>query len=90
MSTLTMARPNDKLAAMADYLIRKQEHDRTKQRHYSETLGEYYGILVDGSLLFDSGVTYTKAEQAKLIHLDTQTKTDIHSIKKTFTGATIL
>ena len=89
MSTLTMAKPLNRLAVMTDYLIKSDEHDRTKRRHYSETLGENYGILANGLLLFDSGATYTKAEQAKIKDLDDKTKQDIHSIKKIFTGATI-
>jgi hypothetical protein len=48
-----------------------------------------YGIAADGTLNFDSGATYTRAEQAKLEHLDTKTKLDVHNIKKTFTGATL-
>lgn len=89
MDTLTMTRPLDRLSAMTDYLISKRETERAKRRHYSETLGENYGILANGLLLFDSGATYTKAEQAKIKDLDDKTKQDIHSIKKIFTGATI-
>ena len=89
MDTLTMTRPIDRLSVMTDYLISKREDDKTKRRHYSETLGENYGILANGLLLFDSGATYTKAEQAKIKDLDDKTKQDIHSIKKIFTGATI-
>ena len=84
MSTLVMTRPVNRLAAMTDYLIKREEHDRTKRRHYSETLGEHYGVLADGSLLFDSGASYTKAEQAKLKHLDDKTKRDIHNIKNAY------
>jgi len=50
-----MAKPINRLAVMTDYLIKREEHDRTKRRHYSETLGENYGILANGLLLFDSG-----------------------------------
>ncbi len=89
MSTLAMTRPLNRLSVMTDYLIQKEEHDRTKRRHYSETLGEHYGVLADGSLLFDSGASYTRAEQAKLKDTDNDTKRDIHNIKKIFTGATI-
>jgi hypothetical protein len=40
-----MAKPLNRLAVMTDYLIKREEHDRTKRRHYSETLGENYGVL---------------------------------------------
>lgn len=93
MSTLTMTRPLDRLSAMTDYLIQRQAKDRpreAKRRHYSETLGEYYQIYPDGSLLFDSGATYTRAEQIKLKGTDDKTKTDIHNVKKIFIGATII
>jgi Fic family protein len=89
MSTATMSRPINRLSVMADYLVEKEQTERTKRRHYSETLGEHYGIAADGTLNFDSGATYTRAEQAKLEHLDTKTKLDVHNIKKTFTGATL-
>jgi len=90
MDTLTMTRPLDRLSVMTDYLISKRETDKTKRRHYSETLGEYYLIQRDGSLLFDSGITYTRAELDKVQELSDDTKKQIHNVKKIFKGAEIL
>ena len=90
MSTLTMAKPLNRLAVMTDYLIKRDEHDRTKRRHYSETLGEYYLIRRDGSLLFDSGAEYTRAELDKVRELSDDTKKQIHNIKQVFKGAELL
>ena len=90
MDTLTMTRPIDRLSVMTDYLISKREDDKTKRRHYSETLGEYYLIRRDGSLLFDSGTEYTRAELHKVSKLSDDTKKQIHNIKKIFKGAELL
>ena len=90
MSTLTMAKPLNRLAVMTDYLIKRDEHDRTKRRHYSETLGEYYLIRRDGSLLFDSGTEYTRAELDKIRELSDKHKQQLHNVKKIFKGAEIL
>jgi len=75
---------------MTDYLISKREDDKTKRRHYSETLGDYYVILRDGSLLFDSGAEYTRAELHKVSKLSDNTKKQIHNVKKIFKGAELL
>ena len=90
MSTLAMTRPYSRLDAMTDYIISKRETERSKRRHYSETLGEYYTISRDGSLLFDSGAEYTRAELDKVKGLSDTEKKQIHNIKKIFIGATIL
>lgn len=90
MDTLTMTNHLDRLTLMTDYLIRRREIDKTKRRHYSETLGDYYVILRDGSLLFDSGAEYTRAEQRKLKQLSDETKKQIHNVKKIFKGAELL
>ena len=90
MDTLTMTRPIDRLSAMTDYLISKRETDKTKRRHYSETLGEYYLIRRDGSLLFDSGTEYTRAELNKIRELSDKHKQQLHNVKKIFKGAEIL
>lgn len=90
MDTLTMTRPLDRLSAMTDYLISKRETERAKRRHYSETLGEYYLIRRDGSLLFDSGAEYTRAELDKVRQLSDETKKQIHNVKKIFKGAELL
>lgn len=90
MDTLTMTRPIDRLSVMTDYLISKREDDKTKRRHYSETLGDYYTISRDGSLLFDSGAEYTRAELDKVRQLSDETKKQIHNVKKIFKGAEIL
>jgi len=93
MDTLTMTRPLDRLSVMTDYLIKRQARDEpteTKRRHYSETLGEYYQLKPDGSILFDSGVKYTRDELIKLKATDDKTKTDIHNVKKIFIGATLI
>lgn len=90
MDTLTMTRPIDRLSAMTDYLISKRETDKTKRRHYSETLGEYYLIRRDGSLLFDSGTEYTRAELDKIRELSDKHKQQLHNVKKIFKGAEIL
>ena len=90
MDTLTMTRPIDRLSVMTDYLISKREDDKTKRRHYSETLGDYYVILRDGSLLFDSGAEYTRAELDKVRQLSDETKKQIHNVKKIFKGAELL
>lgn len=90
MDTLTMTRPIDRLSAMTDYVIRRQEDERSKRRHYSETLGDYYVILRDGSLLFDSGAEYTRAELDKIRELSDDTKKQIHNIKQVFKGAELL
>ena len=90
MDTLTMTRPIDRLSVMTDYLISKREDDKTKRRHYSETLGDYYTISRDGSLLFDSGAEYTRAELAKIRELSDDTKKQIHNIKQVFKGAELL
>lgn len=90
MDTLTMTRPIDRLSVMTDYVIRRQEDERSKRRHYSETLGDYYVILRDGSLLFDSGAEYTRAELAKIRELSDDTKKQIHNIKQIFKGAELL
>lgn len=88
MSTLAMS--YDRLTLMTDYLIRRRDDEQTKRRHYSETLGDYYVILRDGSLLFDSGAEYTRAEIRKVKELSDETKKQIHDIKKIFIGATLL
>lgn len=88
MSTLTMS--YDRLTIMTDYLIRRREDEQTKRRHYSETLGDYYVILRDGSLLFDSGAEYTRAELDKVRELSDDTKKQIHNIKQVFKGAELL
>lgn len=90
MDTLTMTRPLDRLSVMTDYLISKREDDKTKRRHYSETLGEYYVIRRDGSLLFDSGTEYTRAELHKVSKLSDEHKKQIHNVKKIFKGAELL
>lgn len=90
MDTLTMTRPIDRLSVMTDYLISKRETERAKRRHYSETLGDYYQIKADGSLAFDSGAEYTRAELVKVRTLSDETKRQIHIIKKIFIGAEIL
>ena len=90
MDTLTMTRPIDRLSVMTDYLISKREDDKTKRRHYSETLGEYYLIRRDGTLLFDSGAEYTRAELDKVKELSDDTKKQIHNIKQVFKGAELL
>ncbi len=90
MDTLTMTRPIDRLSVMTDYLIKVQEDKQTKRRHYSETLGDYYVIRRDGSLLFDSGAEYTRAELDKVKELSDETKKQIHDIKKIFIGATLI
>lgn len=90
MDTLTMTRPIDRLSVMTDYLISKREDDKTKRRHYSETLGEYYLIRRDGSLLFDSGAEYTRAELDKVKELSDKHKQQIHNVKKIFKGAELL
>lgn len=90
MDTLTMTRPIDRLSVMTDYLISKREDDKTKRRHYSETLGDYYTISRDGSLLFDSGAEYTRAELDKVRQLSDETKKQIHNVKKIFKGAELL
>lgn len=90
MDTLTMTRPLDRLSAMTDYLISKRETDKTKRRHYSETLGDYYTISRDGSLLFDSGAEYTRAELDRVRQLSDETKKQIHNVKKIFKGAELL
>lgn len=90
MDTLTMTRPLDRLSAMTDYLISKRETERTKRRHYSETLGDYYTISRDGSLLFDSGAEYTRAELDRVRQLSDETKKQIHNVKKIFKGAELL
>ena len=90
MSTLAMTRPYSRLDAMTDYIISKRETERSKRRHYSETLGEYYTISRDGSLLFDSGAEYTRAELDKVRQLSDETKKQIHNVKKIFKGAELL
>ncbi len=90
MDTLTMTRPIDRLSVMTDYLIKVKETERSKRRHYSETLGEYYVIRRDGSLLFDSGTEYTRAELHKVSKLSDDTKKQIHNVKKIFKGAELL
>lgn len=90
MDTLTMTRPIDRLSVMTDYLIRVKEDERSKRRHYSETLGEYYVIRRDGSLLFDSGAEYTRAELHKVSKLSDETKKQIHNVKKIFKGAELI
>jgi len=90
MDTLTMTRPIDRLSVMTDYLISKREDDKTKRRHYSETLGEYYLIRRDGSLLFDSGTEYTRAELDKVKELSDKHKQQIHNVKRIFKGAELL
>ncbi len=90
MDTLTMTRRLDRLSAMTDYLISKRETERAKRRHYSETLGDYYTISRDGSLLFDSGAEYTRAELDKVRQLSDETKKQIHNVKKIFKGAELL
>ncbi len=90
MSTLTMTRPLDRLTAMTDYLISKRDIDKTKRRHYSETLGDYYQLRRDGSLFFDCGAEYTRAELDKIRELSDEHKKQIHNVKKIFKGATIL
>ena len=90
MSTLAMTRPYSRLDAMTDYIISKRETERSKRRHYSETLGEHYTISRDGSLLFDSGAEYTRAELDKVKGLSDTEKKQIHSVKKIFKGAEIL
>ena len=90
MDTLTMTRPIDRLSVMTDYLIRVKEDERSKRRHYSETLGEYYVIRRDGSLLFDSGAEYTRAELHKVSKLSDNTKKQIHNVKKIFKGAELI
>jgi len=90
MDTLTMTRPSDRLSVMTDYLISKRETETTKRRHYSETLREYYLIRADGSLFFDSGTEYTRAELDKVRELSTDTKKQIHNVKKIFKGAELL
>lgn len=88
MSTLAMS--YDRLTIMTDYLIRRRDDEQTKRRHYSETLGDYYVILRDGSLLFDSGAEYTRAELDKVRQLSDETKKQIHNVKKIFKGAELL
>lgn len=88
MSTLAMS--YDRLTIMTDYLIRRRDDEQTKRRHYSETLGDYYVILRDGSLLFDSGAEYTRAELDKVRELSDDTKKQIHNIKQVFKGAELL
>ena len=90
MDTLIMTRPLDRLSAMTDYLISKRETEETKRRHYSETLGEYYLIKRDGSLLFDSGTEYTRAELHKISKLSDDNKKQIHNVKKLLKGATLI
>lgn len=90
MDTLTMTRPLDRLSVMTDYLISKRETERAKRRHYSETLGDYYTISRDDSLLFDSGAEYTRAELDKVRQLSDETKKQIHNVKKIFKGAELL
>lgn len=90
MDTLTMTRPLDRLSVMTDYLIKRRDDNQTKQRHYSETLGEYYVIRRDGSLAFDSGAGYTRAELAKIRELSDDEKKQIHNVKKIFKGAELL
>ena len=90
METLIMTRPLDRLSAMTDYLISKNKEEQTKRRHYSETLGDYYQIKADGSLSFESGAEYTRAELVKVRTLSDETKRRIHTIKKIFIGAEIL
>jgi len=90
MDTLIMTRPLDRLSAMTDYLISKRETEETKRRHYSETLGEYYLIQRDGSLLFDSGTEYTRAELHKISKLSDDNKKQIHNVKKILKGATLI
>ena len=90
MDTLTMTRPIDRLSVMTDYLIKRRDDNQTKRRHYSETLGDYYVIRRDGSLLFDSGAEYTRAELKQIKELSDETKKQIHDIKKIFIGATLI
>ncbi len=90
MSTLTMTRPNDRLSVMTDYLIKRRDDNQTKRRHYSETLGDYYQLKRDSSLLFDSGAEYTRAELNKVRELSDDTKKQIHNVKKIFKGAELL
>lgn len=90
MSTLTMTRQYDRLSVMTDYLIKRRDDNQTKRRHYSETLGDYYVIRRDGSLLFDSGTEYTRAELDKVKELSDDTKKQIHNVKKIFKGAELL
>jgi hypothetical protein len=91
MDTLTMTRPIDRLSAN-DRLPYLQAGGpiRAKRRHYSETLGDYYTISRDGSLLFDSGAEYTRAELDKVRQLSDETKKQIHNVKKIFKGAELL
>lgn len=93
MSTITMARPVNRLSAMTDYLIQRQTANRAREpvrRYYNETLGDYYKLNPDGSILFDSGIIYTRAELTKLKAVSDTTKTDIHNVKKIFKGAIII
>jgi hypothetical protein len=75
---------------MTDYLIKRRDDNQTKRRHYSETLGDYCVIRRDGSLLFDSGAEYTRAELDKVKELSDDTKKQIHNVKKIFKGAELL
>ena len=90
MSTLAMSNSYNRLSVMTDYLIRSREDKQTKRRHYSETLGDYYVIRRDGSLAFDSGAEYTRAELDKVKELSDETKKQIHNVKKIFKGAELL
>ncbi len=71
---------------LTSYIARRQP----VQRPYSELLEEHYRYGPRGSIIFDSGPTYTRQELIKLKHTDDATKIQIHNIKRIFKGGEIL
>lgn len=85
-----MNQPLDRLITMTDYFISQHKVKQTKKRHYSETLGEHYRVKLDGSIVFTSGVVYTRQELEKLKDASDADKKQIHNIKKIFKGGQVI
>lgn len=80
----------DNLTGFFDTLIQMDQAQNLKERPYSELLEEHYRYGPRGSIVFDSGPTYTRQELIKLKHIDDATKIQIHNIKRIFKGGEIL